>query len=827
MNRFNSIEKIGNTITGAIKKTGDFVVNRFNDLGETLKTQVPTQEKVSESQSPITKKVLGDIVPGVQSFIEGGVPKYVSDMKEANSNFEKTQQEYNKNAELLKSQGLSTSDIRKKIGHSPMEKKLESLAMGFLNPESGMVSKGSNLLKELAKEKAPAVVETVLTKLGIRAEKIPTLAKTIANTTKEANVSKLLKEAGVNFTKVSEPLFKGTVANAPKPKGQLFKKTNKEVQSIIDSSADVHANIPGNVADKFEDIVKKEKTPISKKVGMLDYARTPKYVLDKIGLGKNYEELRTGYNNYLKELPENLSKVTKWSKEVSKESNERIFNFLDGGKIQLNNNEQKVANEIKVYLSEWADKLKMPKDSRISEYITHLFPIGKQGEIDEEIARLISNKVPGSVYDPFLLQRKGAEGYLKDTWQALDAYIKRATRKVNMDSALGNLKKESQSLEQSMLDYVTKLGERINLRPTKIDTMLDNDIKRVVGYAFGSRPVNTITRTARKIVSRAKLGLNFSSGLKNITQGINTFSELGPTYTARGYLDLFTHGGKELKDAGVLLDSFIEDRSSNAVKKFWENFDKVLFANFQASEYINRGAAYYGAKAKALSRGMTEEAAKKYGTEVAAKTQFKFDALETPLALSSDIAKTIGQFQTFTVKQLEFLGEKVKGSVTGKEKIKNIAALARYIASSYIVFGTIGKSLGMDWTDMLPSLRFGTPPAIDLPTRLFKDVAGSKDQYGNTPTVPARVRDVGSAFLTDVVPGGSQIKKTVEGISTVKKGKSTTASGNWQYKVSKTPSNYIKGALFGKTGLPETQKYYENKNKKSKKTEKKNRFNPI
>jgi len=737
-----------------------------------------------------------------------------------------TKEEINKNANTIQ--------------NAKILKEKQSKGLALLPGEQEIIDQGSKLAKEAqtsmvigAMSESSKVAKNIVKNIG--KEVLETGAKNIGKEALETGVRKLtVKEATPIIETVAkevpvlekvaakEPLFKAT--EPVKTQESLFKNVAKYTKSILGEADNNYSKVSQVVThdgekaiDDIPNIVGKIKTSPDKKVNILDYLRTPKYVLEKIGLSKNTKELSTSYNNYLKELPKNLNKVTQWAKQVSKEGNTKIYQWLDGNKsVQLNPTEMKVAGEVKQWLGEWADRLGMKRDERVSDYITHIFPKGAQGEFDEEIAKLIRNKVPGSVYDPFLLQRQGAEGYIEDTWKALDAYAKRATRKVNMDEALNSLQKTSEKLESSQFDYIKSYADRINMRPTKLDTLVDNGIKKVIGYKLGARPTNELTRSARKIVSRAKLGLSFSSALKNLTQGVNTFTELGTKYTAKGYIDLFTKGVKELEENGVLLDSIIQDRESGAIQKFWEKFDKGVFLNFEATEKINRGAAYYGAKAKGLAQGMSEQQAIDYASDIAGKTQFLFGSIDTPLALSSDIMKTAAQFQTFSLKQLEFIGNMIKD--------KKYASLARYVGSGAVVYGIIGKAFGMDWTDILPSLRFGTPPALDLPVRAYKDITGAEDQYGNVPTLKSRAKDLGTALLTDIVPGGAQIKKTVEGLSTVGKGKSTTSSGAFQYKVKQTPENYIRGALFGRSGLPETQKYYEDKSKKSSKKSTKNRF---
>jgi hypothetical protein len=606
------------------------------------------------------------------------------------------------------------------------------------------------------------------------------------------------------------------------------------------------ANLPPDIPiDPLEKVMMgSERTPMEERVRFLDYLRTPWKIFERMKIRPQYERLLSGYEGYVKELPKNIDKITAWSKQVPAASNERIFRALDGEKISLTPEETKVAGEIKTWLSEWADRLGMKPDARISEYITHIFPLGKGGEIPEEISFLINKKIPGSVYNPFLLQRQGAEGYLKNTWKALDAYVKRATRKVNMDPALAELKAATSKMtDTSQLNYLNRYLGAVNLRPTELDTLIDNHIKERVGYLFGARPTAAITRFVRMMISRAKIGGSMTSFAKNLTQGVNTYAELGTRYTMKGYLDLVRYGGKELKENGALIAPFIEDRTYSAVKKMAEKFDNVLFLNMTASEMVNRGAAYYGAKAKFLNGRTTPkeyreafgkpmpagytptmEDAIHYGKFVAGKTQFLFGPLDTPVGLNSDIAKMAAQFQSFGLKQSEFIIEMI-----GQ---RNWWKLVRYLVSSMLLFSYIGSAFGMKWTDSWMPLRFGMPPAIQFGIDTFNAITGAKDQYGNVPSVSSRLRTVGNSLFTNVVPGGAQIKRTYEGLKAVSQGASRGSptkahpQGAYQYSIPSTPMNYVRAGLFGKSYTDQGQSYYNKSTPKSSGSSS-SRYNPI
>jgi hypothetical protein len=594
---------------------------------------------------------------------------------------------------------------------------------------------------------------------------------------------------------------------APRPSSQVpaLKATTGEVRSlermaeqsatkeILDPQLRKYASLPK--------IIEKTATNVKNKVNALDYLRTPENVLKKIGLESNAVEMRRAYDGYVKELPKNIDKITEWSKRVSKESGSKIFKYLDGEAVDLAPEEVKVAGGIKDWLSEWADRLGLPKDNRIANYITHLFDdqlIKK--EFDEDLAKIIADKVPGSVYDPFLQKRLGAKGYKQDAWGALDAYVKRATRKVHMDPALANLEEASRGLEKSQWDYVKKYADRVNMRPTDLDNLVDNGIKSFIGYRLGQRPIATITGALRRATYRGMLGLNVGSALHNLSQGANTYAKLGEKYTTIGYAKLFNRANlAELKAEGVLSSSFVQDRAMSSAKKFMEKADKVLFSMFDTAEKINRGAAYFGAKAKGLASGMNEAQAIEYGKKIVRETQFAFGSIDTPVGMSSDLVKTLVQFQTFTTKQIEFLA--------GMAKNKEYAGLIRYALSGLAFVYTVGQAFGMKKEDLLPIYRLGIPPSLKLPWEGAKAIVNAPDKYGQPRTTGEKVSDI-VGTLPGYIPAGIQGKKTIQGVTAIQQGGSYDKAGRLQFEQGQSPAQKTQAILFGKYASQKAKDYF-------------------
>lgn len=331
------------------------------------------------------------------------------------------------------------------------------------------------------------------------------------------------------------------------------------------------------------------------------------------------------------------------------------------------------------------------------------------------------------------------------------------------------------------------------MRPTEVDDLIDNLIKLTpIGYKFGPRPVTAISQKIRQFIYRGTLGMNVSSALRNLSQAANTYAELGERWTATGYMKLVRNWGlDELERVGVLKDSFIQDRNIGVYKTLLAKLDEGLFYLFEKAEKINRGAAYYGAKAKALSQGMSEQQAIEYAKGVVRKTQFVFGSIDTPLLLSSDINKTLLQFQSFNIKQGEFLLTKVAQ--------RDIAGLMRYVGATLVMAKALKDAFGMTLS-LLP-INFNLTPSLQAGQATGQILFGE-----------GQTREEGKRNLIKVapafIPAGVQMRKTIEGLQSYNQGKSTTPTGRTRFEIEQTPQNLLRSALFGQYSTPQAQQYF-------------------
>lgn len=100
----------------------------------------------------------------------------------------------------------------------------------------------------------------------------------------------------------------------------------------------------------------------------------------------------------------------------------------------------------------------------------------------------------------------------------------------------------------------------------------------------------------------------------------------------------------------------------------------------------------------------------------------------------------------------------------------------------------------------------GKIPGTGLTAEQFFGNSGT-GRYPATPLVMSVFSQPGYKALLPF--GGNQIKKTIEGLQTVSKGKDTTPTGKLRYRTADDLEEYVRAALFGKNALPEAQKYHD------------------
>jgi len=186
------------------------------------------------------------------------------------------------------------------------------------------------------------------------------------------------------------------------------------------------------------------------------------------------------------------------------------------------------------------------------------------------------------------------------------------------------------------------------------------------------------------------------------------------------------------------------------------------------------------------------------------------------------IMKKFGQFATLFISLYLFNStteqmtgnrlalDPIQMTLDGIDILKNDPSAKGTVKTGGRVAGEVLSNVpfGQTLASMYPE--YGTSVmGVIVPTR--KQLFGREDptRYGGGLLSTKALSDP----LFKILPpfGGGQLKKTIQGVSAVNKGKSTNISGDWQYRINPTGENMVRASLFGKSGTPEAQAYYEKK----------------
>ena len=523
---------------------------------------------------------------------------------------------------------------------------------------------------------------------------------------------------------------------------------------------------------------------------------TPSNIFKRLGIYEEaYRPLEEGIERNNSDLYSGFKFMNTWWKEIKgnkRAASTKIFKFLNGEGGLLDENELRIADEIKDYLEYWADRTGLPKEKRIANYITHVFENDKG--ISEELSSILKYAPTSGVFDPYLKKRYGAEGYVEDVFKALDAYVRRSSRYANLDKPLNNLAEYAKNMPEFASNYIIGTVNYVGGRPDRIENWMNVFLKSIIGNKLGSRPALRAQRMISGTIFRATLGLNLGAAVRNLMQGVNTFSTLGTKHTIQGYSDLATKGIGELKDTGALSEMMHAAYETSKLGSTLREVDqRVFFKFFETAEQINRGAAYWGAKAKGLAEGMREEEAIKYALGIVKKTQFGYGKADTPAILRSPLAKVAFQYSTYPLKQGEFVLNMVKE--------KKYAELTRFIVGSFVAYQTMGRILNLkpkDLLNVIPSLG----PLPDTLHSAYQAATGDK-------TEQEKLKKSWATFS----PAGTQTNTTITAAEGLTKGEyrtkpsKTYPAGKLQFQAPKTLAGKVQALLLGKWSSPEADEY--------------------
>lgn len=617
-------------------------------------------------------------------------------------------------------------------------------------------------------------------------------------------------------------------------------KTNDAVAKAVDKQVETHA------------VSALDNTGKTAGLGWL--VGTPTRVMEKFGpAGKQVADILRGAVEHKEQLDGAFEyQMGNWGKLIKgKESTEAVARALDGqeGALEKLNGSQKQAyQEIKQWFADQADQLGLPQDARVQDYLPHLFDGKNLDSVERTLAQLRSGKLDGKpltqaqmkemedslsgidantlaylasknnyiAKNGFLKKRKGAKDYSLDLEKIMTAYHNAASTDIAYKPAIASANDITPALTREQNNYVSAVfkslqGETDTVIEKSIDGALQN-LSQLTGKNFGGEgTVSRLSRGTRSAIYNATIGANVGSAIRNTQQMVNVYAEVG----GKAVLEAAPRALAALKKDspmremlyrnGVLSNRQGSYLQGGAMPSFKDKSTKLLWGMFNTTETLNRATAFFAGYDKHLAKFPNDLAgAEKAGAAMSKKTNFKFSAIDIPVAMQGDMAKNFLQMQTYNVQQshfiLEMLGEagnlkKVftkgpdgKFTMNAEPQLK----LARFLGGNAAFFGTVGAATGMDWKEAVPFLndaQNSEVPRSPMTQILFGD---NKGQPGLVNTVKSgatslftgkwddAAKDADAfargAFRT-LAPGGNQIVKSVEGVSSAVSGVSTTGSG--------------------------------------------------
>lgn len=509
--------------------------------------------------------------------------------------------------------------------------------------------------------------------------------------------------------------------------------------------------------------------PESKAVGFWGWARSPSRVAKADPHANTMytnmefaDRFRTGWLMKKHEAYQTALDALKHDPDGLQESIKKVGQFalkVEGGTPQfetlfkqLSPAQQRYYGFIRQSLDELADWLHVPKESRIINYVGHVFdkadiiaawqdkleklegmPLKyltapKTEEGKQILARLQDierlpfgrrglDSLPKELINQFLLERKTgliSEDFSIDKMYRM--YLMKAARTGFDNPAMLLAKQEiplikDPALRQFMTDYAHQFFMR-----SRASTAED------------------FSRLWMSTMFALKLGLNLRSPLVNLSQTLFTNARIGVDATTTGASLLWkSHAARELFEesfhsatipqfyrydvvgtGGRLLQRNIPGTTGVSVDSALEELGRIGGIFFNAAEYVNRGTAYLGGIYKALLKeGLTSAEALTmieqklqplagkpiyekilgFADELVNDTQFRYGRTDLPSVFrKSPVTRALLQFQSFGMKATEFMWDLWK---TDPEKLLGFLAI-QYGATM------AGKHLlGIDLRDVL------------------------------------------------------------------------------------------------------------------------------
>lgn len=476
-------------------------------------------------------------------------------------------------------------------------------------------------------------------------------------------------------------------------------------------------------------------------------------------------------------------------------------------------------------LSERFEVFGIPKSKK--DWATFL----KTDALPTDINGLTGMFKPGKNFFSSALQRKG-DLTTFDAIQGIDKYLEGASKLIHQTDNIKRLRGLEKTLRDGipgnhLSNFVAELGEYTNILAGK-KAMIDRAAEDVMG-----RTIYTIINNLKKRTGANMVGANVSSALTNYIPLTQAAATTDKRSFVKGMIDTISNIFKN--DGFVDSSDFLTRRigSDPLSIKSWQ---KAANWMFDAVDGFTAQVVVRSKYLEGIKKGLTHSQAIKQADDWAVRMMADRTAGALPTLFNSQSLGILTQFQTEVNNQLSFIFKDIPRNATSKAAAAS--AIGQVFLYGYIFNNlyerVVGRRPAFDPINIAMDAAKGYAEGEEGTTRgLIVDVAEqlpfSSILTGGRIPIGAYLPNVVGMIQGEVKPtslkewakplallpptGGGQIKKTLEGALSLKKGGNYSSylspDAKLRFPVERTPANIGRSLLFGQYSTPEAREYFD------------------
>ena len=492
---------------------------------------------------------------------------------------------------------------------------------------------------------------------------------------------------------------------------------------------------------------------------------------------------------------------------------ELVFKYIEG---TLSPEEEKYITPVIKNTVEWGRKkykelLAGVNQSRVligkspimerNNYVTHITELSLLDEfyqgmsnIPDESINIPSFSKSNSPFFKFALQRLGGKEFKTDFIEAYRDYARRAYAVIYNTPVLKQYRPLVDRLPHNAYKYFNQyMNEVMALKESEADKLIPKPLLRGISWLSKQMGKGSILGNVASVFNQLYTLPNIisSSGAKNIASAALKMHK--PEW--RAFTEKYS---KTLQDRifEIDFDPTTLSKTENVLGFLMTAYDREMVR-------LSFGAQFE----KSLNQGKSFEQSILEADNIAFKTQSGFRKSQLPPAFRSKFASSILQFQNTVNNGLNYLKYDLGKEGDERTKWSTFKAGISWLAT-LLAMNAIYRQFGVtpaveEWTDIFPLVsmaEYGEPVTYKIPFALTRMVV-VKDPMERE---KARRSLKNAAFL--FLPGGNQIRKTLEGIYVASKGGKFDKRGKLLFRV-RSGSEKVRSVIFGAYGSKSAREY--------------------